>query len=239
MLSEQQSSDFEHVAGNAAGSNTDVPGWMQSMQQQWKLYTGVVAVVVIGIGAAWWYTSSSDEKNAAAAAELARIRSVFEAGQFEQALSGEGVMVGDQQAMGLKQIADTYGSTPAGQVAALLTGNSLVNLGKFTEAEPYFTSARSSSALIVEVGAIQGLASCMEATGNYAGAADLYMEAAKRAADTGLEPACYLKAALCFEAAKDTKQAADAYTTIAKQYETSEVAPQAKTGLARLGMAID
>ncbi len=235
MLSEQQSSDFEQVTGGTS----DAPGWMQSMQQQWKMYAGIIAVVVVGVGAAWWYTSSSDEKNAAAAAELARIRSAFEAGQFEQALSGEGVMVGDQQAKGLKSIADSYGSTPAGQVAALLTGNSLANLGKFTEAEPYFATARSSTALIVEVGAIQGLASCMEAAGNHSGAAELYMEAAKRAVDTGLEPVCYLKAALCFEAAKDTKQAADAYTTIAKQYETSEVAPQAKTGLARLGMAID
>lgn len=235
MRSEEQSNDFEQVTGG----NADVPGWMQSMQRQWKLYAGIAAVVVLGVGIAWWYTSSSAEENATAAAELARIRSAFESGQFEQALSGQGVMIGDQQATGLKKIADTYRSTPAGQVAALLTGNSLANLGKFTEAESYFVAARSSSALIVEVGAIQGLAACKEAEGQHAAAAELYVEAAKRAVDTGLEPLCYLKAGLCFEEAKNPKQAAEVYTTIAKQYETSEVAPQAKTGLARLGMTID
>lgn len=238
MLSEQQP-DVEQAPVTGSRSQAQVPGFLQSAQRQWKLYVGIVAAAVIALGVTWWYSTSSAENNAKAAAELARVRGAFEAGQFEQALSGEGVTIGDQQAIGLKKIADTYGSTPAGQVAALLTGNSLANLGKFDEAMNYFETARSSSALIVEVGAMQGLAACKEASGDLASAAELYMEAAKRATDSGLEPLCYLKAGLCYEAAKKTEQAASAFKTIAKQYETSEVAPQAKSGLARLGMTID
>ena len=71
------------------------------------------------------------------------------------------------------------------------------------------------------------------------GAAELYEQAANKALKTGLEAPCLFRAGLCYERSGNNEKAAELYRIVAKQYEVSEVAPSAKTGLARLGMAID
>ena len=218
----------------------DAPAWLVAAMNNWKLYAGIAIVVTAIIGGMYYYMSTAAESNLEAASQLARIRPLFEAGEFETALTADTVSpVGQDQVMGLLDIADQYGDTDAGKVAALMAGNCLVNLGRFEEAQSQFQLAQSSSAPVVEVGAMQGLAACAEANGDLTGAAELYEQAAKRGTKTGLEAPCYFKAGLCYERSGNTERAGELYRTVAKQYESSEVAPSAQTGLARLGMAID
>ena len=234
----------EQVEGQRpSGSGTvpeDAPAWLVSAMNNWKLYAGMAVVVTAIIGGMYYYMSTSAEANQAAALELSRIRPLFESGEFEAALTADTVSpVGQDKVMGLLEIADQYGDTDAGKVAALMAGNCLVNLGRYDEARSQFQQAQSSSSTIVEVGALQGLAVCAEASDDLAGAAELYEQAAKRGVKSGLEAPCYFKAGLCYERSGNTERAAELYRTVAKQYESSEVAPSAQTGLARLGMAID
>jgi tetratricopeptide (TPR) repeat protein len=141
--------------------------------------------------------------------------------------------------LGLLEISSQFSGTPAGEVAALLAGNSLVNLGRYDEAEAQLSQAQSSDAVVVEVGALKGLAVCKESKGDYLGAATLYEQAAQKAGKSGLAEDCLLAAGLCFEKTGDKSKAAQLFTEITKRYETSQAAPHAKSGLARLGMAID
>lgn len=218
----------------------DVPAWAATAQKKWKLYAGIAVVITAIIAGGYWYMSDQVTKNQEAATHLSRIRGLFELGEFEAALTADTVSpVGQDKVLGLLEIADQYGGTDAGKIAALMAGNCLVNLGRFDEAKARFETAQSSSSTIIEVGAMQGLAACAEAAGDLAGAADLYEQAANRGLKTGLEAPCFYKAGLCYEKSGNKEKAGELYRTVAKQYEISDVAPSARTGLARLGMAID
>ena len=225
---------------SAHSGQGDMPGWMATAQKQWKIYAGLAFVVTLVIAGMFWYTSNQETQNTEAATHLSRIRGVFELGEFETALTADTISpVGQERVLGLLEIADTYGSTDAGKVASLMAGNCLVNLGRYDEARDRFQVSQSSGSAIIEVGSIQGLASCAEGSGDLAGAAELYEQAANKALKTGLEAPCLFRAGLCYERSGNNEKAAELYRIVAKQYEVSEVAPSAKTGLARLGMAID
>ena len=223
--------------GQGAGEEAS---WLEKVQGNWKIYPIIAAVVTAVIVGLWWYMSDSEAKNAEASSHLSRIRAVYEAGNFSTALTADTVSpMGGERVLGLMEISEQYSGTEAGKVAALMAGNCLANLGRFEEAQTQFDRASSSSSQIIEVGALQGLASCKEASGDNAGAAALYEQAAQRALKTGLEGQCYYKAGLCYEQAGDKEKAGTLYTMVAKKYEVSDAAPSAKMGLARLGMAID
>ena len=230
---------FGQQEAASAGSN-EGPEWLQNAQGQWKIFAGIALVITAVIVGGYWYVSNAEVKNEEASTHLSRIRGVFESGQFEAALTADTVSpVGQAKVLGLLDISSQYGDTDAGKVAALMAGNALANLGRFDEAQPQFDIANGSGTQVVEVGAMQGLAACKEASGDYEGAADMYEQAGQRGLKTGLEGACFYKAGLCYEKAGNTDKAGELYRTVAKKYEISEVAPSAKAGLARLGMAID
>lgn len=222
-----------------SGANT-APEWLQNAHGQWKIFAGIAVVLLVVVLGGWWYVSDSKNQNSEASLQLSRIRAVFEAGQFEAALTADTVApVGQAKVMGLLDISAQYSGTDAGKIAALMAGNALANLGRFDEAKPQFEIANSSGTQVVEVGALQGLAACMEATSDYSGAAGMYEQAGQRGLKTGLEGQCFYKAGLCYEKAGNPDKAGELYMMVAKKFEVSEVAPSAKAGLARLGMAID
>ena len=169
-----------------------------------------------------------------------RVRLAYDMGQFDMALTGNGIPPMDGQPVkGLVAISDEYSGTSAGELAALMAGNAYVNLGKTSEAQVQFDKAASSDALIVQVGALQGLAAVSELQKNFSEAAVKYEEAAVKAKETGLEEQSYVNAAACYEEAKNNEKAIELYRMIAKKFEMSEAAATAKAGLARLGTTID
>ncbi len=211
-----------------------------SIRTQWKAVVGVVVVIAFAIGGYWWYASNAIEQNIEASTQLSRVRMTFDMGEFSKALSGDSIpAVGADKVMGLLEISEQYAGTDAGSVAALMAGTALLNLGRPTEAVVQFERAQASDAQIVEIGALQGLASCKEASNDFSSAASLYEQAGAQGAKSGLEDRCYYHAALCFEKSGNKEKAIQLYTLVVKKYEMSEVAGSARGGLARLGMAID
>ena len=67
----------------------------------------------------------------------------------------------------------------------------------------------------------------------------MYEEAATLADKTGLEDQILYRAAACYEEAKNNNKASELYRLVVKKFEMSEVSASAKSGLARLGTAID
>ncbi|MCX6140895.1 MAG: tetratricopeptide repeat protein [Candidatus Kapabacteria bacterium] len=233
----------ETVQDNASSPRANGSGLLtiaDRLRSQWKIVIGVIVVLGIATGAYWWYTNDRTERNAEASTQLSRIRMTFDLGEYSKALTGDSVPpVGADKVKGLLEISEDYSGTDAGSVAALMSGNALLNLGRFAEAQVQFERAQSSDAQIVEIGALQGLASCKEAAKDFQGAASIYEKAGTQGAKSGLEDRCYYHAALCFEKAGNKEKAIELYTLVIKKFEMSEVAASARGGLARLGMAID
>lgn len=209
------------------------------MNKATPILVGALAIV-LAIGGWWWYSSNAKQENEAANLALSRVRNLYMQGDGDKALTGEGLAVIDGiKSPGLRAIADEYGSTPAGQIAALMAGNILANKGKWAEAQSYFETAASSDAELVQVGAMNGLAACLEGKGSIAEAAAKYEDAAKLGDKSGIEASSWLNAGLCYEKAGNKQKAVETLTIVVKKYATSDVVPAAKQALARLGTAID
>lgn len=214
--------------------------WIDRARKQWKLLAGVAIVVTLVIGGLYWYFHQQNEKNIEAATQLSRVRQYFVDGNFEQALSADSIPpIGGNKVMGLLEISEQYSGTDAGAVAALMAGNALANLGKYSEAKDQFNRATSNSSQLTQVGAMQGLAVCMEADGNLSGAAEQYQKAAQKAAGGAFESQCLYMAGLCYEKSGNATKAGEMYSMVAKRPDNSAFSSSARSGLARLGMAID
>lgn len=228
------------TSGQSDTTASSAQGLVDFVTNRWQVLVGFVVAVTVIVGGYFYYQSQQQELNIEGLTQLSRIRSTYDMGAFDQALTGKGVPpMGTEPVKGLVAISDEYEGTPAGQQASLMAGNAYVNLGKATEAEAQFNRASGSSSQLVQVGAKQGLAAVRELEKKFAEAAALYEEAATIGDKTGLEDQILYKAAVCYEEAKNTAKATELYRLVVKKFEMSEVAASAKTGLARLGTAID
>lgn len=200
----------------------------------------LVGILVIGFGY-YFYSGMKETTNEEAMTALARISSYYETGQFQKALNGDpSRSIRGGKVIGLKDIASEYEGTPAGTFAALYAGTSYLNIGKFSEAKPYFEIASASDDQTVSAGGKAGLAACNEEMKNYEEAASLF-EAAAGAKDSPLYERYSLFAALNYEKASSNGSgtAKEKAITILKglvaKNSGSEYTNEAKMGLARLG----
>jgi len=203
---------------------------------------GYVLVGILAIGFGYYFYSGMQETtNEEAMTALSRISSYYETGQFQKALDGDlARSIRGGKVIGLKAIVSEYGGTPAGAFAALYAGTSLLNIGKYSEALPYFESAAGSDDQTVSAGGKAGLAACKEEMKNYEEAATLY-ESAAGAKDSPLYERYALFAALNYEKASagGSGSAKEKAITIMKglvvKNSGSDYTNEAKMGLARLG----
>ena len=86
----------------------------------------VLVVVFIAIGANYFLDTRSQK----AAEALYPCEQLFQQGNYEKALNGDG-----QEVLGLVEVAKKYGSTKSGNLAKLYAGLAYYNLGKMEDAE--------------------------------------------------------------------------------------------------------
>lgn len=198
-----------------------------------------IAAIALLVGGFMFYRYNQQKTEQEAALKLSRIRPFFDAGQMEPALGGVAGTIRGEQVLGLTAIANQYGSSESGRLAAMYAGNALASLGRYAEAEPMFDKARSASSDITKMGGIAGMASCKAQAGNSAEAAKLYEEAATIGAKLGDEDRYRLFAAMHYEKAGQKDKALALYKTIAASQEFSEAINDAKAGIIRLGGTLD
>lgn len=228
----------EEPRGTVAVASGDAV--VDRVMKNWKMLVGVIVVIAVAALGYWWYTSNLAQENESANIALSRIRDAYEGGNYEQALTGKGLPAIDgNPVLGLQAIADQYGSTDAGKVAALMAGTCYLNLGKGAEARAAFETAQGSSSQVVMVGALQGLGACAELDKDLAAAASYYEKAADVGNKSGMEPRALIYAAMAYEKAGNKQKAGELYTTVAKKYAQTDMSQPARAGLARLGMRID
>ncbi|MEM8560211.1 MAG: hypothetical protein AAGG50_20520 [Bacteroidota bacterium] len=188
-----------------------------SFWDQYKnLIIGIgVAVFVLGAAAiayGAWRSAQNDE----AAQLLGSVLNAYEAGEYAEALEGT------PESPGLLAIAEDYGATATGNLAAFYAADALMQLERYDEALDYFEQYDVEDD-ILGASALAGQAAIHETQGDNATAARLY----RRAADTyeGVAAPDYLLAAARnYEVLGDVDAAADMYDAIEAQYEDSDAA---------------
>ncbi len=197
---------------------------------------GLVLLVAAG-GIFYFFVYKRAQANQKAQIALARIRPLYDRGDFESAINGsDSVMTsGGGRAMGLKAIVAEWGSTEAGEAAALLLGNSYLVTTQAEKAKQPYETATDSDAPLVRSGAHAGLAAVAESEGHFEEAADEYARAASEDR-LDLNTATYLVgAARNYERAGRKDEAIEHYRRVAYQFPGSQANTEARLALARLG----
>lgn len=190
--------------------------WQFFDRNRTLIYGILVAVVVLVLLMVGWIWRQNVRNNEAAE-HLGRIVSLYEQGDYQQALDGSG---GN---LGLIAIADQYGSTDAGNLARFYAANAYFELGSYEEARAYFSDFKVGDD-ILGASAIAGEAAALEALGQYERAGELYRRAALHQEIPALSPQYLLDSGRAFEAAGDYDRAIESYRMIADNFEQASIA---------------
>ena len=142
-------------------------------------YVVLIAVVVI-VAAFFIYTKTQNANNEAAAIELTKVKSLYSAGNYDQAMNGDSAGT----TKGLINLVTSYGSTENGQAAKILLANCYYYKGDFNNAEKYYNSYSGGNAFFKAASAA-GLASVLEAKKDFLNAAKEYEKASKISSEFG------------------------------------------------------
>ncbi len=117
-----------------------------------------------------------------------------------------------------KKIADEYGSTSAGKLAALSAAQTLYNSGKYEEAAKYLKKF-SSSDKVLDANAKVLLGDCYVNLKKYDDAISAFKDAVKKAdGNPQIAPRALLKQAVVYDEQKKYNDALNCYETIKKDY---------------------
>lgn len=173
---------------------------------------GVLAVIIIALVVNQYYIQP---KKADAADNIAVAQQLFIAGNYEQALNGDGTNPG------FLQVIDQYGSTPSGNIARLYAGLCYAHTDKAEEAVKFLEDYDLCDDQMVSNAALAALGNCYAQLGQNEKAASTLLKAAKRANSTTLSPLFYLQAGQIYESLGNKDEALKCYETIKNDYPQS------------------
>ncbi len=188
-------------------------------ERNWKVLLGAVVVIVVAIGCYFayqgLYLSPRIEK---ASAMMYAAEQRFAAGEFEQALNGDG------NRAGFLEVIEQYGSTPQGNIASHYAGICYMKAQDWENALTYLAKYRPTkgtpNALInAQNYGLQG--DVYVQLKDYANAVSLYKKAVDAADNVFTTPAYLKKLGLVYEAQGNYTEAMAAYQKIADFYPQS------------------
>lgn len=190
------------------------------------LIAGIALILVAG--GIWYYNNSYKP-----ALETEGNESLFTAERYfgqdslDKALNGDGIK------LGMKDVADEYGSTSAGNRAAFYAGRILLEKGQFEEALDYLDDVSMEDELMAaQVITLRG--DCYSEMEQYEKAADTYMKAANKRENNLTTPYALLKAGIAYEEAGEYSDAKKAYEKLEANYSDNRAADKIEARIARV-----
>lgn len=199
--------------------------WM-FYEENRNLVYGALAGLLVLIAAIVGYVVYMNQQQAEAEQLLASAVQPYEQGQYRDALEGSGATPG------LLAIADDYGRTQAGNLAAYYAADALYRLGEHDRALELFEQFDEDEDFI-GASSFAAQAAIYENRQEYERAAELYQRAAEQFENNLTSPQYLLQAGRAYEEAGDFEAALDAYEQIEDEYADSEVAQDISRYLAR------
>ncbi len=152
-----------------------------------RVFTGAAIGVLLVIAGIFGFNYIQGERDAQAQEFLGAIILEYERGDYRIALDGSG------ETLGLLDIIDRYGSTPAGNTARFYAGNALFELEEYDQALAQFEDFNASDDFL-GASATAGRAAIHEMQGDFSIAADLFKRAAEMD-DNEVQSPYYLRSA--------------------------------------------
>ncbi|HMS33938.1 MAG TPA: tetratricopeptide repeat protein [Ignavibacteria bacterium] len=180
------------------------------------VYTALT-IIVIAIAGIVLLVQKKKANNELAGVELSKIKAVYNADNFQQAVNGDSL----GQSKGLQYIVDEYGSTENGEMAKIMLANSYYSLRDFDKAEKYYKDYSGSNA-ILKVSAVAGLAAVYEAKNQFSEAAKQFEKAANMDKDNPFVDQYLFYAAKDYFRADNLAEAKKMFTKLKEDFPKSK-----------------
>lgn len=178
--------------------------------QKWivRIITGILALVVIFIGAKRFYLNPLEEE---AHGQMFVAEQYFEVDSFNLALYGDG------NYSGFLQIIDDYGITKAGNLSKYYAGISFLKLGQFEDAIDHLQKFKSKDKMVAPI-ATGAIGDAFIEMGETEKGLNHYLKAASLSDNNFTSPMFLMKAGQVYENLGNNKKALDVYEQIRKEY---------------------
>lgn len=188
------------------------------------IFGAAVVVALLFLAVHRFYTIPHETK---AKEQIFTAEQYFEKDSFNLALNGDG------NYPGVLDIIDSYGRTPAGNLAKYYAGISYLHLGKYKEAIDYLESFKSSDLLLKPV-ATGAIGDAYAELGNKEKALKYYTDAAEINTNAFTTPIYLLKQGRMLESMGNKEKALSTYKVIKDKYPDSNEGRMADKYFARL-----
>ena len=192
------------------------------------IYGTIIAVLVVAICILAYNRFILQPKKVQATDQLAQAERWFDAGEYELALSG------DDNALGLEDIIDQYGSK-AGEAVYMYAGIAKLQTGDFDQAIDYLKKYNGKDP-IMKARAEAAIGDCYVEKEDYSTAVSWFTKAAATT-DNVYAAAYLLKAGIAAEAAGDSAKALSFYKEIKDQYAAAPEAMEIDKYITRIETA--
>lgn len=172
----------------------------------------LVVVVLLTI----YFVNRSKERDIESTTLLGNVIPIYEQGQYQQVIDG----IPAKKIKGLKEIAEEFDGTEAGEAAKIFLANAYYFLGKYDEALKYYKDYDGDNKLF-KATAYAGAASCYEIKGNKKEAAEMFLKAARANPSEVYTPEYLLYAARIYAEIGKKDAAKKLLEQIKKDYSTS------------------
>ena len=179
------------------------------------LNKNLIIAVTVGVLAAgaglFFYQQQHRTTEASAYRLLFAAESVADAGNWQLAIDGNDSM------KGLRQIVKEYGSTPSGNRAKILIGDSFLALGKIDSSLSYYREYAGKNPDLA-ASAIAGEATCLLLNQEFSEAAAAFEKASETAENQALKASYLSDAADTYRLNGSIDKAVDLYKQVIRQY---------------------
>jgi tetratricopeptide (TPR) repeat protein len=188
------------------------------------IFGAAVVIALILLATHRFYTLPHEAK---AKEQIYTAEQYFEKDSFNLALNGDG------NYPGVLDIIDSYGRTPAGNLAKYYAGISYLHLGKYKEAIEYLEKFKTDDLLLKPVSA-GAIGDAYAELGNKEKAVKYYLDAAGTKANNFTTPIYLLKAGRMYELIGSKEKALSTYLSIKEKYGDSNEGRLVEKFIARL-----
>lgn len=224
MSKEQKHEDkFEHIEEALTRGE-------QFIENNQKILINTVIVILVLIAAFLGYNKFIKQPRIAEAAnQIFGAQNYFEQDSFNLALNGDGNITG------FLEIADNYGSTPAGNLANYYSGLCYLYTGEYQKAIQYLEKFSSDDLLVSNL-AIANIGDAYMQLGEYQKAANYYQKATSSKINDFSTPLFLMKNALAYEKAQDYAAALKIYEKIENEFPNTPEARDIEKYITRAKM---
>lgn len=188
------------------------------VQRNLKKIAWCVGVIIVLLIACLLGKNYFEKQGRKAAEALFPCEQLFQQGNYEKALNGDG-----QDVLGLLEVAKKYSHTKSGNLAKLYAGLAYAQTGKYDEAEKYLSDFDAKGDEMISPAAIAALGNVYAHNGKTDKAIEMLKKAAKKADNAVESPIFLVQAAELLESQGKNDEALKLYEQVKDNYRGSQI----------------